>query len=181
LGKVSTRKLHEDGVVRFSGHDHAGAAIVGELCDRWSTSNAFRSQLALLVRTHLELGMMLHGPLDARARYRFLRSVEPCAAEAIVLSLGDRMATAGVRDRRRWARRHATLARHLWAGHWREVAHGLPKPLLNGLEIAQAVGMEPGPGLGVLVELLKEAQAIGEVVTRDQAEQLVRQAIAQQK
>lgn len=180
LGKVATRRVHDDGVVRFSGHDEIGAEIVDSLCDRWCTSNGFRSRLALLVRTHLDLGMLLHGPMDARARYRFLRGVEPCAAEAIVLSLGDRMATAGVHDRRRWARRHAALARRLWAGHWREVAHGLPEPLLHGLEIAEAAGIEPGPFLGQLVEALREAQAIGEVHTIGEAKLLVASIARQQ-
>lgn len=180
LGKVSTRTVSDEGRVRFSGHDAVGADIVGELAQRWAMSNRLRDGVALLVRTHLALGMLLHGPLDARARYRFLRSVEPHGRLAIMLSFADRLATSGVDDRSSWRRRHLTLARELWSELAQRAAAPDYEPLLDGLEIADAAGISPGPALGRLVAALREAQELGEVRTPDEARALVRGLSEQQ-
>ena len=170
VGKPLTRGSHPaTGSVTFVGHDDAGARLVDDVCDRWSTSNRIRDGVKLLVRTHLALGMLLHGPGDRRARWRYLRSVQPRAAEAIILSLADRLATAGIDDRRRWVRRHAEMARMLWSEHWFESVEGIPQPLLTGDEIASLTGIAPGPELGQLVRVLAEEQGIGAVISRDQA------------
>ncbi len=170
LAKPLVRRVSPDsGRVSFVGHDRDGVAVAAGICERWRTSAKVRDGVALLVRTHLDLGMLLHRTVDARERYRFLRRVEPWAAEAIVLSVADRLATAGVDDRRRWVRRHIELARRLWGGHWREQAHGHPPPLLDGMAIADHLGIAPGPLLGTAVAALAEAQAIGEVIDLGQA------------
>lgn len=170
VGKPHTRNMHtQTGSVTFVGHDEVGARMVDDVCDRWATSNRVRDSVKLLVRTHLALGMLLHGSGDRRARWRFLRSVEPRAAEAIILSLADRLATAGIDDRRAWVRRHTLMARTLWIEHWREREVGIPKPLLSGDEIAELTNITPGPMLGHVVRMLAEAQGVAEVTTRDQA------------
>lgn len=174
LAKPATRTIRDDGRVSFVGHDEVGTQIVATLCERWATSARFRTGLQHLVRTHLALGFMLHRPLDARAIWRFLRHVEPHAAEAIVLSVADRLATAGPDDRREWVRRHLQVARELWHAHWREVRDGRPAPLLDGREIADLIGREPGPIIGELVHALAEAQAVGDVRTVAEARDLVR-------
>lgn len=176
LGKPATHEVDaHTGRVCFVGHDTAAMPIVDAICDRWATSNSFRSRAKLLVRTHLALGMLLHRPLDARAQWRFLRLVEPCAAEAIVLSLADRLATGGIDDRRRWRRAHIAAARTLWRTHWSEQHDGVPPPLLDGNEIRDLTGAT-GAEIGRLVALLSEEQAAGTVCSRDEAEQLLRSA-----
>jgi hypothetical protein len=127
-----------------------------------------------LVDTHLLLGFLLHTDRSARERWRLLRRFGDVAPEAVILSVGDRLATAGPDDRRRWVRAHLELAREVWADHWREQRDGRPEPLLDGQAIARAAGIEPGPALGELVTALAEAQAVGEVSTRSEAEELVR-------
>ncbi|MBC7643832.1 MAG: HD domain-containing protein, partial [Thermoleophilia bacterium] len=176
LGKPATH--HIDQITRrvsFVGHDSVGVPIVDAICDRWAMSNALRSQLKHLVNTHLELGWLLHRPLDSRALWRFLRKVEPVAPEAIALSVADRLGTAGVDDRRSWVRRHVEVAHATWAAAWHGRAHGVAEPLLNGTEIAAACEVELGPQIGVLVRALAEAQATGEVTNRKEAESCVQQ------
>jgi putative nucleotidyltransferase with HDIG domain len=178
LGKPATRQLREDGRVSFVGHDSVGAELVDALAERWRWSGAIRRNVKALVDTHLLLGFLLHTERGARERWRLLRRFGDVAAEAVVLSVGDRLATAGPDDRRRWVRAHLELAREVWADHWREQRDGRPEPLLDGQAIAQAAGIEPGPQLGELVIALAEAQAIGEVTTRAQAEELVQRVSA---
>lgn len=178
LGKPPTRTVHEGGRVSFVGHDSVGEAIVDEIAERWRWSGAMRRQVRHLVGTHLAIGFLLHTDRGLRERWRLLRRLAPVAPEAIVLSVGDRLATAGPDDRRRWVRAHLELARELWADHWREQRDGTPEPLLDGRDIARLSGMQPGPGLGKVVRLLAEAQGVGDVTTREEAERLVRELVA---
>lgn len=174
LAKPLTRVLRDDGRVGFPGHDRVGRQVVDTVCDRWRTSNELRGALRLLVGTHLDLGYLLHGTLDVRERWRYLRRVQPVAAGAIVLSAGDRLATAGPDDRRRWVRLHLEAVRLLWRDHWREHRDGVPVPLLDGREVAQLAGIEPGPAIGRLVRALAEEQGVGAISTRAEAEEFVR-------
>jgi hypothetical protein len=50
---------------------------------------------------------------------------------------------------------------------WRR--EGPPKPLLRGDEIAAALDLEPGPGLGEAIAELEAAQYAGEVFDRESA------------
>ncbi|MBC7461167.1 MAG: HD domain-containing protein [Thermoleophilia bacterium] len=174
LAKPATRSERPDGRVGFGGHDRIGMELVDVIAERWRLSNAVRGQVRRLVGTHLALGYLLHGSGGARELYRFRRQVEPVAAEAVVLSIADRMATSGVADRRTWLRRHLVLGRRAWASIWREAAEGRLVPLLDGTGIAEALGIAPGPQLGVLVAALAEEQAVGAVTTADEARDFVR-------
>jgi len=177
LGKPGTRALRPDGRVSFVGHDVTGRAIVDDIADRWRWSNALRLRVRTLVGTHLALGFLLHGPRDLRSRWHWLRDIAPVAPEAVILSVGDRLATAGPDDRRRWVRAHLEIARAVWSDHWREVRDGLPTPLLDGAELIVLADIAPGPRVGELVRALAEAQAVGEVQSRVDAEDLVRQLV----
>lgn len=178
LGKPGTRQLRADGRVSFVGHDDVGMGIVDAIAERWRWSGSLRRHVRQLVGTHLDIGYLLHTDRGVRQRWRLRRRLAPVTAEAIVLSVGDRLATAGPDDRRRWVRSHLELARTLWADHWREQRDGVPAPVLDGLELAEAAGISPGPRLGVLVESLAEAQAIGEVATPADARRLVTEWLA---
>ncbi len=174
LGKPATHQLREDGRVSFIGHDDVGREIVDAIAERWRWSGALRRDVRHLVGTHLALGFVLHTDRGARERWRLRQRFGALVPEAVVLSVGDRFATSGRYDRRRWVRAHLELARTVWTDHWRQVRDGVPDPLLDGTELAEAAGIEPGPNLGVLVTALAEAQAVGEVQTVEQARELAR-------
>lgn len=173
LGKPATRSERSDGRVGFAGHDQVGCEIVDDIAKRWRWSSSLRRSVRLLVGTHLALGYLLHGDQGLKERWKLRRVFGELTPEAVALSLGDRLATAGPDDRRRWVRAHMQLAHQVWLDHWREQRDGVPQPLLNGSEIAEAVGIEPGPRVGDLVESLALAQAAGEVESTDQARELV--------
>lgn len=173
LGKPATRTQRDDGRVGFVGHDDVGRGIVDEIAERWRWSSATRRQVGHLVGTHLALGFLLHTDRGLRDRWKLRRQLGAVTAEAVVLSVADRLATSGLDDRRRWVRAHMELAREVWADHWREQRDGVPHPLLDGREVAELVGIEPGPQVGALVARLAEAQAVGDVGSREDAEQFV--------
>ena len=169
MAKPATRRELPDGRVSFIGHDSVGDDMVRALCRRMRTSERLASFLGGVTRHHLVLGFMVHArPLDRRAVYRYLRTCEPVEIEVTVLTCADRRATRG-RNADAAIAAHLDLALELMgpALEWRR--DGPPKPPLRGNELAQELGIEPGPELGRLIEAVREAVFAGEVQDRDQA------------
>jgi len=52
-----------------------------------------------------------------------------------------------------------------------------PSPLLTGRDLIDQFGLKQGPAIGRLLVALQEAQATGQVTTREHAEQWVRRAV----
>jgi hypothetical protein len=113
-------------------------------------------------------------PLSRRHVYRYLRACEPVELEVTVLSAADRLATRGERTREEAIQSHLDVARELAAEAiaWR--SGGAPPVLVNGDELMQALGLEPGPRVGELLEQLREATFAGEIGSRDDALALAR-------
>jgi poly(A) polymerase len=169
VAKPQTRAVGEQGRVSFWDHDAQGAEVARAILARLHASERLRAHVAALTRHHLRLGFLVRErPLTRRAEYRYLKACEPVAVDVTLLSIADRLATRGRRSEQAIAR-HLELARELLgpALAWR--AHGPPAPLLRGDELAQTLGIEPGPQLGALLKALEEAAYVGEVSTREDA------------
>jgi len=174
IGKPATRDVRADGRITFMGHDSLGERMVHDLCRRLRTSERFARFLAGLTRHHLVLGFLVHErPLDRADVYRYLRRTAPVEVEVTLLSCADRLATRGRRADEATAA-HLELAAELMTAalDWRE--HGPPRVPVRGDELADELGIEPGPELGRLLGELEEAAYVGDAGTREQAIALAR-------
>jgi putative nucleotidyltransferase with HDIG domain len=174
IGKPVTRGVRADGRITFMGHDAAGERMVHDLARRLRTSERFARFVAGLTRHHLVLGFLVHErPLDRAQVYRYLRRTAPVEVEVTLLSCADRLATQGRRGDEATAV-HLELARELMGAalDWRE--QGPPRVPVRGDELAQELGIEPGPELGRLLGELEQAAYAGEAATREQAIALAR-------
>ena len=61
------------------------------------------------------------------------------------------------------------MVRALMAGADEEAAAAAAPALLRGEDVIEAFGLSPGPEVGRLLALAREAQALGLVSTRDEA------------
>jgi poly(A) polymerase len=176
VGKPGTRAVNAEGRVLFWGHDELGARMSRELGRRLRTSTATAEFLALLAKHHLRLGFLVHSrPLSRHDIYRYLRACEPVEVEVTLLSVADRLATRGERTRSEAVESHVELAREI-AGEalaWR-AAGGPPTPPVRGDELIAALGLDPGPEVGELLERLQEATFAGDVSSREEALDLAR-------
>jgi poly(A) polymerase len=172
IGKPATRGVRADGRITFIGHDSLGEQMVRALCRRLRASERLSRFVEGLTRHHLVVGFMVrHRPLDRRAVYQYLRHTSPVEVEVTVLSCADRLATRGKNAERAIAA-HLELARELMqeALAWR--ASGPPKLPLRGDELAERLGIEPGPELGRLLGELEAAAFAGEVGSPEQMVEL---------
>jgi poly(A) polymerase len=174
IGKPVTREVRQDGRVTFMGHDAVGQRMVHDLSRRLRTSERLARFLGELTRHHLVLGFLVHErPLDRAQVYRYLRRTAPVEVEVTLLSCADRLATRG-RKAYQATTVHLELARELMTAalDWRE--HGPPRAPVRGDELAEELGIEPGPELGRLLGELEQAVYVGGVSTREQAIALAR-------
>jgi putative nucleotidyltransferase with HDIG domain len=171
IGKPRTRG-ERDGYVTFIGHDHIGAEMIEALGARLRASRALTGHLRALALHHLRLGFLVHeAPLPPRRVHEYLRATEPVAVDVTLLTVADRLSARGsgpfATDEAIEA--HLALAREMLAAalDWRR--EGPPEPLVRGGELAEELGLEPGPELGDLLAELEAAQYAGEVTTREEA------------
>jgi len=176
-GKPATRDFTPEGNVTFIGHDRAGARIARDALTRLRASERLKAHVAALAEHHLRLGFLVHRrPLDRRAVYRYLKTCEPVEVDVTLLSVADRIATRGDNAEPAIAA-HLELANELIGAalEWR--AAGRRTPLVRGTDLAQALGIDPGPRLGELLGAIDEAAYAGEVSTRDDAVELARELL----
>jgi poly(A) polymerase len=174
IGKPATHDVREDGRVTFMGHDRLGEEMVRQVCRRLRTSERLSRFLEGITRHHLVVGFLVHErPLDRRAIYRYLKRTSPVEVEVTLLSCADRLATRG-KNADRAIDNHMELAKELMpaALEWRR--QGPPRLPLRGDELAEEIGIEPGPELGRVLAQLEEAAYAGDVTSRDQAVEIAR-------
>jgi len=175
----------DDSWLRFIGHDKRGAAIAGGILRRLRFNNA-EVRLGEGIILHHMRPLLLDDQEDVtrRAIYRFFRDTREFGVEVLLLALADYRATvvddspcssqerAGRQDDG-WSRLLALVAR-MMGDYWERSAERVaPPPLLDGNDLLREFGLEPGPRIGDLLDSVREAQAIGEVHTREDALALV--------
>lgn len=169
VAKPDTRTV-EDGRTRFLGHDVLGAQRVIAIAERLRLSGRMAGVLERLVRHHLRpMHLARSGAVSRRARYRFFRDLGDDARDLLLLALADAAALRGDSPLAVWGGPEGRIVRELMAGHAEEVAALAAPPLLDGRDAMEALGLPPGPEIGRLLRLLREAQAVGAVTTREAA------------
>lgn len=170
IAKPQTRTIDDDGRAHFLGHQQEGAAIAAAILERLRFSNREIKLVELLVTYHMRpTQMSQEGIPTRRAIYRYFRDTGEAGIDLLFLCLADHLATRGPSlDLRQW-QEHAQVTAYVLARHFEEESLVTPPKLVDGHDIMKIFGLSPGPEVGELLEALREAQAAGEVSTRQQA------------
>ena len=176
VSKPETRSVERDGRVRFFGHPERGARVAAEVFRRLRFSAREVRLAELLIDNHLRPGQLAPpGEVPtARALYRLFRDLGDDVAALLALNLADGAAAAGPRQTATQWRAHVAYTG--WILRQREERVELTKSrrLLSGHELMAALNLSPGREVGRLLEALAEAEAAGEVRSRDEAIALAR-------
>jgi tRNA nucleotidyltransferase/poly(A) polymerase len=171
VGKPETWSEGEDGYIHFYGHEPAGARIAAARLRKLRFSRDEVKRVRTIVEGHLRPPHLARAEkVTRRAVYRYFRATGDAGVEIVLLSLADHLATWGPNLReQRWARRLEVaelLLSHYFERREETIA---PPPLVSGHDLMTELGLEAGPEIGRLLEALREAQAAGEVQTREEA------------
>lgn len=167
LGKPTTKRYDEARRSHhFYGHAKVGAELAARLLTRLRYPERLVRRVAALITYH-----MLPLPQREREARRFVHRRRELLPDLLELMIADREAARGPRASA--ANREAyrlALARVLGI-----LAEPPPKaPLLTGKEVMAILGLPPGPRIGEALRLIGEAEAVGDVGSRAEAEALLR-------
>jgi len=178
VAKPQTRAVDAAGRTRFLGHAKEGAAKAVNILQRLRFSAKEVRLVELMVRHHLRPVQMSHnGYPSRRAMYRYFRDTADAGIDILFLSLADHLATRGPHLNLAHWRNHTQLVEYVLAQHFQEEALVAPPKLVNGHDLINIFGMRPGPRIGQLLEAVREAQASGEVATREEALSYIRERL----
>ncbi len=177
-GKAAAFQEDEEGGITFYRHEHESERLAGEWMARYHCARhetAFVQRICVGHMRPMSLFIARTHP-SRRALFRFYRDLGDAAPAVILLFLADFLGArgedvdAGELDE---ALDHAAA----WLEPFLMEDDPVPAPLLSGSEIIDLFGLKPGPEIGRLIEALQEAQAAGEVRTRDDAVAFLRAQI----
>jgi poly(A) polymerase len=175
-GKAAARTVDEEGRVRFIGHDKDGAQIVAAVLRRFRFSSAEVRVGHTIVRHHMRpLLLANQRSVSSRAIYRYFRATGKAGVETLVHALADHLATYRPDAADDQWPRLATLAARMLGDYWDRKAERIEPPrLVRGYDIMQECELQPGPQIGELLELVREAQVAEEIHSREEALDLIR-------
>jgi putative nucleotidyltransferase with HDIG domain len=180
LGKPATRSVGEDGRIHFYGHEQVGARLAGERLVALKLGHAEAQWVAGVARHHMRpLQLRRAQPLSRRAIHRFHRAVGELGPEVCLLSLADNLAKGGVRTHEEWPSFLPRVLELLDAYFFRHQELVAPPRLLAGDELVALAEGPAGPWVGEALVALAEAQATGQVTSREQAESFAQRWLAQ--
>jgi len=179
IAKPQTKTTEADGRTRFLGHGEQGADMAASILKRLRFSSKEIKLVESMVRYHLRPTQMSQQGLPSpRAIYRFFRDVGDSGVDTLLLSLADHLATRGPNLKLASWREHTQVVSHVLAKRFEEERVVTPPKLINGHDLIKIFGLSPGPEVGRLLELAREAQASGELNTREEALSYIRQHLA---
>jgi len=183
-GKPDAQRVDPSGEIHFFHHEQVSAELVRWRAAELRLSNDEIERVATIVRHHMRPLWLADGDElpSRRAIYRFFRQTGAAGVDICLLSLADVLATHGATlTQERW-QRHLDVARLLLEAWWEHPTETVsPPPLLSGRELMAHFDLQPGPQIGSILEAVREAQAAGQVNTLEQALELARSLLKQDK
>ena len=176
VAKCQTKKVDEEGKLRFWDHDLQGAEIAANRMRNLAMSNDEITRVETDIRNHMRIlyhtnRLVQEGKSPSRrAVYRFFKDSSSAGVDICLLALADIRATY-----------EQTLPREVWAAVLEVVRLMLENwfekpaesiailPLVNGNDLMHEFKISSGKIVGEMLEAIREAQAMGEITTRAQA------------
>jgi poly(A) polymerase len=184
VAKPACKHTDENGQLRFWGHDVQGAETASARARQLVLSNEEIQRLEIIIRNHMRVLFHTNRLLDdrklpsRRAIYRFFRDTGVAGVDVCLLALADlRASYEQTLSQETWAAALETVHHFLENWYEKPVETIAPPPLVDGNDLMSELELPPGKQIGVLLDSIREAQAVGEVSTREQALELARRRL----
>lgn len=173
-GKPRSRFVEPSGRVRFFGHEKISREIFEQAADRLKLAKREISLVGDLVEGHMRPMVFTDHVVSERAIRRMHRRFRKDVIGLFLLFLADLAATQGPArtpesDQR--AREQVLRALQIYV----EAEKTVVKPFLNGSDLMQLFGMEPGPRMGSILRRLRELQDLGDIKSKAEAMEAARE------
>lgn len=180
--KPATKSIDESGRIRFFDHDVKGAQVVEERARAFNLSNDEVERITKIVANHMRFHFF-SSRLESdkqepsrKAIYRFFRDAGKAGVDLVLLGLADVRGIHGSTLSEETWTAALDVARILLENYWEKPQETVTPPrLLNGNELMSELELQPGRVIGQLLEAIREGQATGKIVNREQALDLARE------
>ncbi len=170
IGKPSTWTIEPQGRHRFIGHDIKGSKLAKKELTELKFSNKQIAYICKMIKYHIYPASLINCGDDKKAYARFIRKLGDETPDIIELSRADRLSAKGIAVSKKMIDLSLNHLQNL-LNYYNEVQTFVknPKSLLNGNEIMKILNIKPSKKIGIIMEMLKEAQLTGEILTKKQA------------
>lgn len=172
IGKPVTQTIDKNGQIRFLKHESVGARMATRYARDLALSQVEIKRLDTIIRNHMRIHTLtVSGRTPSRrAIYRFFRTTGDAGVDICLLSLADVLATYRMTlSQDHWVEKIG-LCRSLLEAWWEKPIEVVnPIKLINGNDIQEQFKLQQGPIIGEILEVVREAQASGEVTNKDEA------------
>jgi poly(A) polymerase len=184
--KPATKSVDESGRIRFFEHEARGAEVAAERGRAFNLSNDEIERINKIVHHHMRFHFftdrMKHDKQEPsrKAIYRYFRDAGEAGVDLILLGLADLRGMQGNElSQETWIAALDT-ARILLENYWERREETIAPPrLLNGDDLMKEFNLQPGRIIGQLLEAIREGQATGKIVTRQEAIQFAHSWLAE--
>jgi len=178
VAKPKTFQEDAGGQIHFYEHEHIGAKITAERAQALRLSNLEVDRLKTIIKNHLRPHFLAQagGLPSRRAIYRFFHTCEVAGVDICLLAMADFLATYGAAVSQEAWEQELEVIRALLEAWWEKPTESVTPPtLVSGRDVIQRFRLKPGPEIGRLLALVREAQAEGRVTTVAEAYALIDQ------
>jgi len=170
IAKPQTKAIEANGRMRFLGHAKEGTATISNILGRLRFSTKEIRLVETMVEHHLRPGQMSHHEIPShRAIYRYFRDTGEAGIDILFLSMADHLATRGPHLNPDQWKEHTQMVEYVLAQREQERNIVLPPKLVDGHDLINIFGMSPSPRIREILESVREAQAAGELNSRQEA------------
>lgn len=171
IAKPRTRGVRDDGKVTFINHNKLGVDMIEPDLEYLRLSRKERMYIDMMVEGHLRPGFLNPAsPTLSRAIFRYFDQYDDWGVDLVVMSVADRLAAQGEKVDDDVNERHDKAAVILLDAYYnRNKILVRPPDLINGDDLMAELNLPPGREIGILLRIVKEAQAAGEVNTKEDA------------
>jgi poly(A) polymerase/tRNA nucleotidyltransferase (CCA-adding enzyme) len=180
-GKPETRSEDEAGRIRFVAHEARSVSIAAGALRRLRFNNTETRLVSVIIRHHCRpLQLASQDRVSSRAIYRFFRDTGRASVDVLLHALADHLAKGSVvAGDGLWSSQVSLTGRMLADYYDRPHERIDPPTLLDGNDLIGSFGLEPGPQIGHLLELVREGQVSGQIGTREDALAFVRARLSE--
>ena len=166
-GKALTKTVDPDtDTIHFYGHERFSAHIPRETLSGFALGKDFLKRLSRLIENHLRPLLLNLDSAKEKSLRRLVFDLEEDLDLLLLHALADLEATQGRDPGPRRETLH-TLSRRLKDIYKLERANFI-KPMISGKELI-ALGLEPGPAIGIIIKLIHQKQLAGTVKSPEEA------------
>jgi putative nucleotidyltransferase with HDIG domain len=168
IGKPITWEINHEGKYTFNDHERVGAELVESISERLKFSNNTTENLKSIVKWHSRpLNLIKKAHTDKRTLYSLFRELDNYLIDTTIHAMADIRSMGFKKEDLRI--KEILLIEVLENYKSYKIKEETTPRILRGNDIIKILNIKAGPEVGRKLEIIREAQLLGEIKTKEEA------------